>query len=330
MRVGLLGVAHLHADGYVHNLRAAGAEVVGAADDDALRGRRWAQAHGVAWFSSHEELLDVGPDAVVVCAETAHHRRLVELAADAGAGVLCEKPLATTAADARAVVAACERAGVALMTAFPMRFSAPLRAVRDLVADGTLGTVYCASGTNQGQLPMRQRAWFADPVLAGGGAVMDHTVHLADVLRWSLGQEVVEVYATTNRILHGVTVAVETGGLVVLTFTDGAFASIDCSWSKPDGYPTWGGLELSLVGELGVVSVDAFSQHLVVYGARPGSLSWPGWGSDANQAMVDEFLAAVRQQRPPAVTGVDGLRATEVALAAYASDRAGQPVRLQA
>lgn len=327
MRVGFLSTAHVHVDAYVGNVRAAGAEAAGVTDDDAERGTRWAEAHGVPWFSSRERLLDA-VDAVVVGSETVHHRRLVEQAAAAGVAVLCEKPLATNEDDARAIVDVCAAAGVPLMTAFPMRFSPPLRESAALLADGTLGQVYACTGTNQSVLPTRHGAWFADPVLAGGGAVMDHVVHLADVLRWYLGQDPVEVYAATNRVLHRDTVAVETGALVMLGYPGGVFATIDSSWSRPEGYPTWGGLTLELVGEHGTIAVDAFSQHLTVHRAPPGRLDWPAWGSDANQAMIEEFLDAARHRRRPSVTGEDGLAATRVALAASWSAARGAPVAL--
>jgi predicted dehydrogenase len=327
-RVALLGVAHLHVDAYVGNLRTAGADVVGATDHDAVRGSRWAQHHAVPWFDSVEALLGEGVDAAVICSETAHHRRLVEQAAEAGVAVLCEKPLATTEEDSAAIVAACAQAGVPLLTAFPMRFSPPLREVGSLLEAGGLGEVWAAQGTNCGELPMRHRSWFVEPGLSGGGALMDHVVHLADILRWFLGRDPVEVYAVTNRILHGDVVGVETGGLVVLTYDDGTFASIDCSWSRPDDYPRWGGLTLELVGERGVVGIDAFSQHLTIHGGPEGPLGWPSWGSDANQGLIDELLAVVRDGRSPAVTGEDGLAATRVALAAAHSAASGQPVPL--
>jgi predicted dehydrogenase len=327
MKIAIMSFAHLHAEGYVQNLRAIpGVELIGMADDDPARAERFSRAYGLPRFAGYAELLEARPDAVLVCSENSRHRGLVELAAAAGAHVLCEKPLATTLEDARAMVDACERAGVHLMTAFPMRFSAPLLAVKQRLDAGDLGAPFCASAVNQGELPAHHRAWFIDPQLAGGGALMDHTVHLADVLRWYLGSEVVEVYAQTNRILHADTVAVETGGLLVLTFASGFFASIDCSWSRPPGYPTWGGLALELVTERGALTVDAFRQNLTVY---RGGAAWDFWGSDANQAMVGEFVAAVREGRPPAVSGLDGLRALEVALAGYESARTGQPVRIE-
>lgn len=330
MRIGILSVAHLHADAYLDGLRASSeVEVVGVADHDVDRARRWGHLRGVPVYDTYEALLDERLDGVLVCSETSHHRRIVELAAAARCAVLCEKPLATTAADARAIVDACDRAGVALMTAFPMRFSPPMRAIADLAHDGGLGTVYAATGTNRGELPMRHRHWFADPELAGGGAFMDHVVHVVDVLRWYLRQEPTEVYAVSNRILHGEVVSVETGGLVSLTFDGGTYATIDCSWSRPASYPTWGGLTLELVADGGVVTVDPFRQRLDVFSDVGPPLRWPEWGSDANQAMLDEFVATIRDGRTPAVTGRDGLVATEVALACYRSEVSGGPVALE-
>ena len=330
VRIGLLGVAHLHVDEYVENLRATGAEVVGVTDRDAVRGQQWAQAHDVRWFPSVQALLAEGLQGVVVCSETAHHRGLVELSAAAGVAVLCEKPLATTEEDSAAIVEACHRAGVPLTTAFPMRFSPVLRQAVETVGAGGLGRVHACTGTNQGQLPMRHRSWFVDPALSGGGALVDHTVHLADVLRWLLRSDPVEVYAVANRVLHGQVVTVETGGLVVLTYPDGTYASIDCSWSRPAQYPTWGGMALDLVCEKGVLAVDAFSQFLTVYGGPAGQLAWPAWGSSPDQGLIDEFVQVAAGAAVPSVTGEDGHQATLIALAALESVRTGQPVRLSA
>ncbi len=330
MNIGIMSFAHLHAEAYINNIRAIpGVRLVGIADDDLARGRYFAQHFNTPLFPSYADLLAEKPDGVIVCSENTRHRPLVEMAAQAGVHVLCEKPLATTRADAQAMQDACHQAGVILMTAFPMRFSAPLQQVKARLDAGDLGRVYCLSTTNQGQMPMAHRAWFVDPKLAGGGAMMDHIVHLADVLNWFFGTAVTTVYAQSNRILHADSVDVETGGLVALTFADGLFATIDASWSKPLNYPTWGGLTMELISEKGLTVVDAFSQNLNVYRQEPAAHQWAYWGSDANQAMIAEFVAAIREQRPPAVTGEDGRFALEIVLAAYESASTGQPVALR-
>jgi predicted dehydrogenase len=245
----------------------------------------------------------------------------VEQLAAVGVDVLCEKPLATTVDDARSFVDACAAAGVLLMTAFPMRFDPALATGADWIARGRIGEVAAFAGTNQGRLP--PEAWFADPVAAGGGAVMDHVVHLVDIARWWTRAEPVEVFAATNRVLHP-EIGVETGGIVTVGFDNGVFMTIDCSWSRPDGYPTWGGLTIEAIGSGGVFTIDPFAERLDV--RSRGGDAWIDWGFDTNQAMIDHFIAAVRGEAALAVTGTDGLRATEVALAAYRSVAVGQPV----
>jgi predicted dehydrogenase len=327
VRLGVLSAAHVHADGYLAVLAALpGVELVGLWDDDGARGRGTATRHGIAFFETEAALLGTKPDGVVVASVNSDHRRLTELAAAAGAHVLCEKPLATRVEDAHAMVSACAAGGVRLMTAFPMRFSPVLAQVASAVRGGALGELVCLEGINTGEMPDVHAGWFADPVLAGGGAMMDHVVHLADAYRWLLGAEVTEVYAVANRILQERYAAVETGGLLSLRFGNGVFATIDCSWSKPRGYPTWGGLSIEAVGSKGVISADAFRQHLVLYGGAEAGVSWPFWGSDADVAMLAEFVAAIREDREPAVTGVDGLRALEIVDAAYRSVASGEPV----
>jgi len=330
MKIGIMSFAHHHAEWYIQNLRdLEGVEIAGVADDESLRAQRFADRYGVPYAPSYEALLDGRPDGVIVASENSRHRPLVEMAAAAGVHVLCEKPLATTLADAQAVVDACDRAGVLLMTAFPMRFSAPLLAVKQQLESGELGEVYAFNGVNQGELPTAHRDWFVDRELAGGGAIIDHTVHLVDIMRWYLGSEVEEVYAQSNRIIYGDQVDVETGALEMLRFQNGVFATIDASWSRPPYWPTWGGLAFELVAERGAILVDAFSQNLTVYRHDVGRANWLYWGSDANQAMIAEFVAAIREQRPPLVTGMDGYRAVEVALAAYDSAASGEPVLLK-
>lgn len=330
IKIGILSLAHHHGEAYVSNVRQIdGVELLGVADDEPVRGQRIAAQNHARYFHSYEDLLEAKPDGVIICTENNRHRPLAEMATAHGVHVLCEKPLATTLEDARAIVDACEKADVLLMTAFPMRFSAPLLEIKKRLDNGDFGDIYCFNATNQGELPTKHRLWFVDPELAGGGAIMDHTVHLVDMMRWFTGSEVQTMYARSNKIFHADEVGVETGALEMLTFENNVFATIDASWSRPPYWPTWGGLTFEMVTQRGAVVVDAFRQNLNLYRHEWQRSNWAYWGSDMNQAMVSDFAAAIRENRPPRVTGLDGLRAVEATLAAYESDRTGKTVQVE-
>ena len=331
MRVGILSFAHVHADAYASLLPAfEDVEVIGFSDTDPIRGRQATDAYGLRWFERHEDLVAAGPDALVICSENANHRDHVELAAAAGCHVLCEKPIASTLADAEAMKRAVDRAGVTFMTAFPMRFELSTIALKAMIDRGDLGRVRAINGINHAEIPRRHRAWFADPELAGGGAVMDHTVHLLDLYRWLLGGEARTVYAEVGNPFHP-DVEVDTAGLITVGFEDGVFATIDCSWSRPEAvYPSWGHVKMELFGERGATEVDVFAQHLDLYSASESpQASWLGWGANSDLAMIEAFLACVRDGGEPPVTWNDGYQALRVALAAYESAERSAPVVLE-
>ncbi|HEY9293906.1 MAG TPA: Gfo/Idh/MocA family oxidoreductase [Microlunatus sp.] len=336
MKIAVLSFAHLHSVSYLSALSGrSDIELVATDPDHDQRpagesgGPKLAADLGVRYLDDYDAVWQWGPDAVVVCSENAGHRALVEEAAAHGAHVLCEKPLATSVADAEAMVAACEQAGVNLMIAHPVRFSTAFAELKATYDAGVVGEVKSVLGTNNGRLPMDVRQWFVDPELAGGGSITDHTVHVADLLDSLFdGLPARSVYATSNKILHSDEVEVETSGLVSIEFDGGLIASIDCSWSKPDSYPTWGGLTLQLTGDRGIADMDAFNARVDGHSESAKNGLWFPYGVDADQAMIAEFLDSVAQRRAPQPDGRSGLRTVKIVQAAYESVRTGAAVQL--
>ncbi|HEX9435834.1 MAG TPA: Gfo/Idh/MocA family oxidoreductase [Candidatus Limnocylindria bacterium] len=323
LRVGLVSWAHVHAPGIAAALAALDqVSFTGVYDEEPERVRATAVARG---WPLHEDLgsLLAASEAVVIASTNADHRRYTEAAARAGVHVLSEKPLATTLDDGRAMVAACRDVGVRLATAFPVRESRAVLALRDAIRDGALGRVLAVRGTNPGRYP---GSWFGDRDKAGGGAVMDHTVHVADLLRWLLEDEVERVCAETGSYLWGLDV--EDCGILTLDMRGGAFASIDSSWSRPATYPTWGTVTLHVVGERATVDVDVFRQGLLHYDDRARRTRLVPWGEDLTRRMLAAFADAILAKKPVPVSGEDGLRALEIALAAYRSASEGRAVEI--
>ncbi|GAB4514682.1 MAG: Gfo/Idh/MocA family oxidoreductase [Anaerolineae bacterium] len=326
MKLAILSFAHLHATSYASCLqRLPDAELAAIWDEDRERGQAMATRFETRFEPDLDALLrDEEIAGVVITAANADHKALAIAAAQAGKHILCEKPIATTVSDAQAMIDAADEAGVKLMTAFPVRYNPPTRRVYERVRSGEIGRVLGAKCTNHGTIP---GGWFTDKAKAGGGAVMDHTVHVVDLLRWMLDDEVVEVYAEIDNLIYP-DIQIDDCGLLSMKFARGTFATLDTSWSRPRIFPTWGDVTMELVGQDGVLILDAFRQRIEVYSQVQQRVWWDSWASDMDLGMIADFVRCIREDRPPAITGYDGLKAMEVALAAYRSAEEGQPVSL--
>lgn len=322
MQIAILSFAHMHAWGYAEQVRQVpGARLAAIWDDNAERGQKAAQANGCLFEPDLDKLLAMDIQAIIVTAENARHKDLVLKAAAARKHILCEKPIATTVADAEAMIAACRKAGVQLMTAFPERYSPPVIRAKQAIEAGRIGEVLAIRGTNRGKMP---GGWFTDKAMAGGGAVMDHTVHVVDLIRWFLNKEIVSVYAEVGTRFHEI--PIDDCGILTMELEGGVFATLDPSWSRPPVYPAWGDVTLEIVGTEGTISVDAFDQNLVLYNNEAKAPSWENYSSAMGGGLVADFIRCCTENRPVPIKGEDGLRAMEVALLAYASAAKGEPV----
>ncbi len=329
VRVGIVSFAHVHAPPYAAALaELEAADFVGITDSEAARGREAAKRYGVRFFDEAESLFEA-VDAVVVCSENRNHARDAISALERGVHVLCEKPIATTVEDARAMIRASEATGRQLRTAFPVRYLPAIVRAREIVRSGGVGRVLAVNATNHGKIP---GGWFLDPEASGGGAVMDHTVHVADLLRWMLDVEARSVYAEVGTFFGAE--GVDDGAILTLELeggdaTDGTFATIDPSWSRGDGFPTWGDVTLRITGTSGVLDIDPFARPLTAFHHETGDTSWAYTGDDMNALMLDDFLRGVAEDDPAGASGEDGLRALEIVLAAYASAQDHEPRRVR-
>lgn len=326
IRFAILSFAHVHAWSYARVLRQlTEAELVAIYDDDLERLKRAAELYGVKdTYTDYRQLLKRGDvDAVIIASENAKHAELTIASAEAGKHIIVEKPLATTLEDAERMLKAVEKAGVKLQQAFVMRYHDATVAVKRMLDEGAAGKILAITTTNHGKFP---GLWFDDPKLAGGGAVMDHTVHTTDLMRWYTGDEVEEVYASIGKNIRS-GLRSEDCALISLKFRSGVIGSVDCSWSRHDGWPIWGDVYLAVFGTEGYIVVDAFRSCInLVSNGRP--LTWHYFGPDADTNMIKDFIQAVLEDGQPRATGLDGYKALEVAVAAYESNRKNAPVKL--
>ena len=171
-----------------------------------------------------------------------------------------------------------------------------------------------------------------DPAQSGGGALIDHSVHVTDAMRFVLGDEVVRVSAETGTLMSSDS-PVDDCALILLEFRNGAVASVDPSWSIPAANTFHYDFYLRILGTDGLVTLDDTKQALHVASDRPESQGFAlePFGVNVDHAMVRHFVHCIRtdEQLAPRASGEDGLRALEIALAAYESARNGQPTTLE-
>lgn len=323
--VAILGCAHSsHVWSYARALAASpAAQLVGVYDENRGLADPVVNDFGVPYFADAAALVGLPQvDAVVVCSATVEHRRLVELAAAHGCAVLCEKPIATTHEDATAMVVACEAAGVPLQMAFVTRFHPLVAEVRAAIGAGHLGDLLAIVGGNRGRppLPPAYPPWITDAAQSGGGALMDHSVHLTDVMRHLSGSEVVRVSAEVDARLWDC--GVDDVALMSLVFESGMVASVDPSWSVPADNPWDYDFYLRVLGTEGALDIDDLGASLqLVSGRTTRGLRFVPFGVDVDERMIDGFLESVRSGEllAPSANGYDGVRSLEVALAGYRS-----------
>ncbi|MBP1039580.1 Gfo/Idh/MocA family oxidoreductase [Vagococcus sp. BWB3-3] len=325
MKIGMISFAHHHAYSYGDSLaQLPTVEIAGVYDPDHIRGREAAARYQTVYHDDLSSLLASEIEAVVICSENSRHKEEVIQAARAKKHILCEKPIATNVRDAEEMIAACEEAEVILQIAFPVRFCQPIIEAKRLLDSGQLGQLQGIRTTNRGQNPL---SWFVDKELSGGGAVLDHTVHMVDIIRWFTGQEVTEVYAEIDTFFEET--PVEDSGILTMVLADQTIVTHDCSWSRCDNYPTWGDVTIELFGSKGTLKVDAFKEHLSNFQDQGKAANQLFFGADMDAGLIADFVACVTEKRPPAISGYDGLKAMEVGLKAYEAAAKKQVVMIK-
>jgi predicted dehydrogenase len=242
-----------------------------------------------------------GLDAVYVAVPNAGHRAVVEAAAAAGRAVLCEKPLAADVADAEALVAAADRAGVLLGTAYDQRWHPAHVRLRELLPE--LGTVtavrivYCcwlpADWSPDGR---PHDNWRVDPARAGGGAAIDLAPHGLDLAGVLLGEDVEQLTAVLQTRVHGY--GVDDGALLSGRTAGGVLVDLHVAYNTPDALPR---RRLEVVGTRGMaVAVDTLGQtaggSLTLH--RPEPVDVPFAGTAPFAAQFAAFTAAVAGDEP--------------------------------
>jgi predicted dehydrogenase len=257
---------------------------------------------------------------VSLAVPTADHHRIALQVIQQGIHLLIEKPLAFTVQEGQEIIEAAERRGVKLMVGHIERFNPAVIALREHLSSGELGRVFQIDAHRQGPFPARVR---------DVGVVIDLAVHDLDIMRYVTGSEIVRVYAETQRRIHTDREDLLSG---MVRFADGTVGTLSTNWLTPTKIR-----EVYVTGERGMFRVDYLTQDLYFYeNAVANGSDWTtiqvlrgvSEGRMIRYAVVkkeplrselESFIAAVEGRIPVPVTGLDGLKAIELAQALVTS-----------
>jgi 1,5-anhydro-D-fructose reductase (1,5-anhydro-D-mannitol-forming) len=327
-----------HTKGYIAPAisQSRNSRLVAVMSRDAERADAFAKEHGAeAGYTSLEALLDhPGVDALFIASPNAVHAEQTVQAARAGKHVLCEKPMALTVQDCRTMIEECRGNDVRLGVGFHLRHHPGLAEAKRLIADGSIGRpVELVGQWYNGQRGIERvakreglMAWWSEPDMVGGGAIMATGTHVLDQVRFLTGQEVVEVTAMADYRGEQLDQAIH----VLMRLGDGTIASVTAarlvaaSDSRND---------IVVYGNKGRVAANgvlatALAGSLDVF-TESQTYSRDYTEGDVYQGLIDAFCDSVERGQDPNPSGVDGLRVVELTLAALQAAKEGRTVRLE-
>ncbi len=354
LRIGLVGCGNISST-HQESIRSHPETValVAVCDVDEARARAVAAGTpGCQAFGEWQAMLDTRVvEAVLVCLPHAEHLPVGLAAAHAGVHILVEKPMACTPEQGRQLVDAAERAGVTLMVAQHQRFEPTYRAVRRMIASGTLGDVFAASF--ECMQNMRAYAppghWLYDGAIAGGGIIISVAIHRIDLLRFLLADEVTRVQAITGTHDPAFTNGAEDLATGTLEFSKGTTVGFFTTYSAVHA-PF--GESFMLFGERGTVHavpptgsyvgpavvaadglpatppIHGFSDQYTGFALVEPEPELPTSSPYANELL--HFVACCRTGARPLSDGRDNLKTLAVVDAIYRSGRTRSPVILDA
>jgi 1,5-anhydro-D-fructose reductase (1,5-anhydro-D-mannitol-forming) len=326
MRWAIIGASDIAATQVIPALRACGEDATIVMSSGPEWAREYAAANGISSStdSLDEALSDV--DAAYISSTNEKHFEQAIAALKQGVHVLCEKPIAMDSASARQMVRAADEAGLVLATNHHLRNSAIIRTMQLAVANGDLGDLLAVRVAHAVSLPERLRGWRIDSAEAGGGVVLDITVHDADTIRFVTGLEPTEVtaVAVSQGLGSGVPDAVMVAGRLgdsVLFSTHDAF-TVEHAVTSFEVH----GTEASLIGRNCMTPAPVGTLERLCNGSSEPvdvpeveSLYTPN---------IRAFVSAVAGDGPPLATGDDGRRSLETALGVLESLKESRVVTL--
>jgi len=334
LKYGVIG-AGAHGEEHIKCIAAANnAELVAIADLNGPRAQQMAAKYEAREvFEDYHDLLGLDEvDAVSVVLPDHLHRQVCEDAFAAGKHVLVEKPMATSVADAEAIVAAQQAAGKTLMVNWSNRWMHSFAQTKQALAAGELGEpLYCYARLNNTLfVPTQMLSW------AGNTRLPFWLIcHRYDIARWFFESEAKRVYAVCRSVkLKSMGIDTPDFYQATVEFENGCVGNFESCWIMPESMPSVVDSKFELVCTDGYVNVDAALPDFVLATNEKQSNRGVLYGEVMGEPVgfvnqsIKHFINSVLLGREPLITGYDGLMITKALAAMVESAETGQPVDL--
>lgn len=338
VRIGLIGAGNI-SETHARAVQAIeGADIVAVHGGNTGRAERLASTCGCAAYPDLPSFLARPMDIVIIGSPSGLHADQGIAAAERGLHVLVEKPIDVSSARADALIDAARRAGVKLGVLFQDRGQPSFVRLQAALQAGRLGTPLLASGRVRWYRPpeyYRESRWRGTWALDGGGALMNQGIHTVDLLLWLLGP-LRRVSAQTATRLHAI--EVEDTVVAWLEFASGALATFEATTAAFPGYrrrveltTTAGTLILEHDRVIAADTREPYDEPALQDAADSNVSASSPVVSDGrgHQRLIEDFIEAIRDDREPRCSGVEGRRSVAVAEAVYGSARSGRPVEIR-
>jgi len=329
MNVGIIGmgrIGKIHLKNCISHFRQI---KVSAVMNPSQGGQEFAREMGVSKVSSDPMVVLNDPeiDSVLICSATDSHADYVEAAAYAGKAIFCEKPLDLSLDRVRQTLAIVKECNVPLMMAFNQRFDPSFAEVKQRIQSGAVGDLRSLHiiSRDPGPPPISY-------IKKSGGLLMDMTIHDFDMARYQMGCEVTQVYAKGSNVVS--TAIAEAGDIdfatVLLTFENGATALIENCREAAYGYDQ----RLEVFGSKGMIRTENPLKTTNHFSGENGTDTSRNLDffmdryAESYRLELKAFFDALQNNEVMPATGDDGLKAMEIAAAAYRSIAEKMPISL--
>jgi len=316
VRIGIIGCGRIsgsHIRGYKEH---PGCRIVAVMDINEERAKEGAQlADTEKYYLDLRELLEKErPCGVSICTPPSTHALIATECLSRCVSVLCEKPFSTSPEEAKRMVVASKNSGAILQVAYKRRFYPDVREAKEMIEAGKIGKVLFFRNMFGGFKNMKERTWFADPEVAGGGASMDAGSHSVDLVRYFCGEAKRVSFLKANLVQD---LQVDDTATLFLELESGCFATLAVTWSVP--VPSTHYAEI--YGSEGTILMGRDSRYKL-----SDEKEWKRIEGGPAQigAQMGHFVECIENKATPIVTGIDGLRVQEIIHAAYKSHRSGK------